>query len=72
MTVHYSPREFTSCFPLGLKDRTVAPDGSGLMTGFDITPGVTGVILIGAGCDATFTVPAASSSDNVEGLVGTG
>jgi hypothetical protein len=50
-----------SCTPVGLNDRTVAPDGSGEMTGFAIA-GLAGVIFVGADCDATRTVPAASSA----------
>src|SRR5208282_1017582 len=68
----YLPRLSTSCTPVGLNDRTVAPLGSGLMTGFAITPGVTGVMVVGAGCDATFTVPARSSSAKPDGRVGVG
>jgi hypothetical protein len=54
---------------VGLNDRTVAPEGSGEIRGFSITPGVTGVILIGAGCDTTLDVPAAISAGATDSRV---
>src|SRR5208282_427708 len=67
----YSPRLFTSWRPSGEKLLTVAPLGSGLMTGFSIA-GLAGVIFVGAGCDTTLDVPARSSSARPDGRVGTG
>jgi len=54
---------------------TRAPDGSEVTTGIPrdaASCGECGEIFTGAGVDTTRDVPAASSSDNVEGLVGTG
>src|SRR5208282_280053 len=62
----YSPREFTSCTPVGLKLRTLQPLGFASRIGLLISPTIGCTMLIAPGKPETVDVPAASSRSTVE------